>query len=150
MYQFLVSGTINRIVIIFGFTESYSNKICYFSKSTASHSSTLAEHLANLIVIWQGDTPASYKPVPTSGWNCVSVYGSVFLYQFLHLSSNKCSVIVKNIGCMINKSSWKSQVTSWSLFFTKRSENRAYIGSCVLNSDVVVCCNHMHHVNCME
>jgi hypothetical protein len=139
MYQFLVSVAINRVVIIFGFTESYNIKICYFSKSTASHSSTLAELLANLNVIRQCDTLASYEPVPTSGWNCEYVYGSVFLYQFLQLSSNKCSVIVKNIVCMMNKSSWNSPVTSLLLFFTKGSENRAYIGNCVLNSDVVVC-----------
>ena len=125
-----------------------NNKICYFSKSTASHSSTLAEHLANLI--WQCDT-ASYEPVPTSGWNCVSVYGSVFLYQFLHLSSNKCSVIVKNIDCMMNKSSWKNQVTSLSLFFAKKVRDQdLHWELCWIVMWLYVWCNHMHLVNCMK
>jgi hypothetical protein len=138
----LPSRIVNRVVIIFGFTESSNIKICYFYKSTVSHPSTLSEHLASLNVIWHYNTPASDKPVLTSGGNCMSLWGSPFLYLFLYLLSNKCSVIVKNICCMMNKSCRKSQVTLLVIIFSKNVwEQGLHWELCVLQ-----CCGCMYGV----
>lgn len=135
----LFSMIVNRVVIIFGFTESNSTKVCYFSKSTASHPSTSQNiwqvlmlyditinlHLTNLF-LHQEATACACETAHL--WTC-----------FFNSHLINALWLLKTFAVWWINDAERARLHHWSLFFPERSENRDCIENCVFCSAVVVC-----------